>query len=105
MSSHNEQLQPTPFDGAQPAPVEVPAAAADKRHEGTPPWVLPALGGLVLLAILVIFWLPERINTGAPQDQSTDPAAAATANPAQPGQAAQTAAGPELSPWSDAQAA
>lgn len=105
MSSHNEQLQPTPFDVAQPAPVEVPAAAAGRRREGTPAWVLPALGGLVVLAVLVIFWLPERINTGAPQGAPADPAAAAAASPAQPGQAAQPAAGPEVSPWSDAQAA
>ena len=105
MSSHNEQLQPTPFDVAQPAPVEAPAAAAGKRREGTPAWVLPALGGLVVLAVLVIFWLPERINTSTPQSAPADPAAAASASPAQPGQAAQPAAGPEVSPWSDAQAA
>ncbi len=102
MSSHNEQLQPTPFDVAQPAPVAAPAAAAGKRREGTPAWVLPALGGLVLLAVLVIFWLPERINTSAPQGAPADPAVVATT---QPGQAAQPAAGPEVSPWSDAQAA
>ena len=88
MSSHNEQLQPTPFDVAQPAPVEAPAASAGKRREGTPAWVLPALGGLVLLAVLVMFWLPERINTSAPQGAPADPAVAATASPAQPGQAA-----------------
>ena len=108
MSPDNEQLQPTPFDVARPAPVEAPVAAAAKRREGTPSWVLPALAGLVLLAVLVIFWLPERINSSASQPAPADPANTA-ASAAQPdkagGQAAQPAAGPEVSPWSDAQAA
>jgi tetratricopeptide (TPR) repeat protein len=109
MSSHNEQLQPTPFDVAQPAPVQAPAAADSKRREGTPSWVLPALGGLLLLAVLVIFWLPDRINAPVPEPAAPGQAGAAEANLAQPGQAtgqaAQVAAGPDVSPWSDAQAA
>ena len=93
---------------ARPAPVEAPVAAAGKRREGTPSWVLPALAGLVLLAVLVIFWLPERINSSASQPAPADPAntAASAAQPGKAGgQAAQPAAGPEVSPWSDAQAA
>ena len=109
MSSHNEQLQPTPFDVAQPAPAAAPAAAAGKRREGTPGWVLPALGGLLLLALLVIFWLPNRVNTPGPEPASADTAPASPAGSAQPaaatGEAAQEPAGPDVSPWSDAQAA
>ncbi len=109
MSSHNEQLQPTPFDVVQPTPVE-PATASSHRREGTPPWVLPALGGLMLLAVLVIFWLPERVNVPDPEPAAADQASATQANqihasPAS-GQANPGAStGPNISPWSDAQLA
>ena len=105
MSSHNEQVQPTPFDAAQPAPIAPQAAAANLRREGAPAWVLPALGVLLLLAVLVIFWLPERVN--APVSD-----AAVAGQPSQNTAAAVTApetrsapAGPDVSPWSDAQLA
>jgi tetratricopeptide (TPR) repeat protein len=105
MSSNNEQLQPTPFEVVQPAPVEPAAASAGPQREGTPRWVLPALGGLVLLAVLVIFWLPERIAAPEPvtidqQSQVQAPAAAA-----QTGAATKAPSGPDVSPWSDAQLA
>jgi tetratricopeptide (TPR) repeat protein len=105
MSSNNEQLQPTPFEVVQPAPVEPAAASAGPQREGTPRWVLPALGGLVLLAVLVIFWLPERIAAPEPvtidqQSQVQAPAAAAQA-----GAATKAPSGPDVSPWSDAQLA
>jgi tetratricopeptide (TPR) repeat protein len=75
------------------------------------PWVLPALGGLLLLALLVIFWLPERVA-----DPTAEPASTAEVNgpadadgQASPGQAGAPAAkspsGPDTSPWSDAQLA
>ncbi len=56
MSSHKEQLQPTPFDVVQPRPVE-PATTVEKqqRESGTPRWVLPALGGLLLLATVLLY--------------------------------------------------
>ena len=115
MSSHNEQLQPTPFDVVQPAPA-APATAVDRqRREGTPPWVLPALGGLLLLAVLVIFWLPERVNAPPTESAGTGRASQAQADAgaesqAQAGTAAGqagtgAAAGPDVSPWSDAQLA
>ncbi|MDG2271547.1 MAG: hypothetical protein P8L39_04540, partial [Halioglobus sp.] len=61
MSSHNDPLEPTPFDAVKPAPVPNSANRnADVAvPRGTPVWVLPALGGLLLLAVLVIFWLPN----------------------------------------------
>lgn len=109
MSSQNEQLQPTPFDVVQPAPVETPVTAPGQRRDGTPPWVLPALGGLLLLAALVIFWLPERV--AAPRPEPVDAVAAGPTAGEQPqaNQAQVTKAGspsgPDVSPWSDAQLA
>ena len=112
MSSHKEQLQPTPFDVVQPAPVAAASSPGSQPQGGTPRWVLPALGGLVLLAALVIFWLPEKVSTpaSAPADSSqadeaaTNPADATPAAAARPnGQGA--APGPDVSPWSDAQMA
>jgi len=104
MPSHNEQVQPTPFDVVAPTPAEPTSSAGEQRREGAPAWVLPALGGLLLLAVLVIFWLPERVSTPAPTPAATDPAAQATATPA-PDASQRAPAGPDASPWSDAQMA
>jgi tetratricopeptide (TPR) repeat protein len=106
MSSHNDPLQPTPFDASTSAPaespVETPAAA-----RGTPAWVLPALGGLLLLAAVVIFWLPERVGTPPPAEPpSAEDAAAGVADTApdiRPTPA--TPATDDTSPWSEAQLA
>jgi tetratricopeptide (TPR) repeat protein len=105
MSSHNEQVQPTPFDVVQPTTVEPASAAASPRREGTPPWVLPALGGLVLLAVLVVFWLPERVST--PDQEATVAQESAPVSPTagQGSAAAVKPATPDVSPWSDAQMA
>ena len=65
MPSHNEQLEPTPFDVVEPTPVAPAGSTGEPRREGTPGWVVPALGGLVVLAVLVIFWLPERVAAPA----------------------------------------
>lgn len=109
MSSHNEQLQPTPFDAVQPAPEEPSGPPAGQRREGAPPWVLPALGALLLLAVLVIFWLPERVSAPAPETVAADRAASeqATGEQTVPGARGgpESAAGPDVSPWSDAQLA
>lgn len=104
MSSHNEQVQPTPFDAAQPAPVQAPDQGRPRR-EGTAPWVLPALGGLLLLAVIVVFWLPQRINPESPQPDAGQEEA--QAGPAR-AESESTKPGPgkiESSPWSDAQLA
>ena len=105
MSSHNEQVQPTPFDVAQPVQPETPAAQAP-GPQGAAPWVLPALGGLLLLAVLVIFWLPERVD--APAVADTESPAATAANDSAPAAPLAKPAGPkkpDASPWSDAQMA
>ena len=95
MPSHNDPVQPIPFDVVQPAPAPTATArTADVEvHRGTPAWVLPALGALLVLALLVIFWLPNNL-------QPTQPASAPTATAGQP--SATTA---DTTPWSDAQAA
>lgn len=107
MSSHNEQVQPTPFDVVEPTPVAPASTPGSERREGTPGWVIPALGGLVLLAALVIFWLPERVGTPtsapAPADSQVEPQA--QVGPAGTGAAQGASAGPDVSPWSDAQLA
>jgi len=109
MSSHNEQVQPTPFDVAQPTPPQEPDGAVDARR-GTAPWVLPALGGLVLLAVLVIFWLPERVAepgeqaTVAPEQTPVAPDTARTTPVAKPA-ARSPASKTDASPWSEAQLA
>ncbi|MCB2068228.1 MAG: hypothetical protein KDF67_00560 [Ottowia sp.] len=103
MSPHNEPLQPTPFEAVQPQPV-APTVSERQHREGLPPWVLPALGGLLLLALLVIFWLPERVADPAAEPAPGEPAstAAGAAEPAST-PAAKTPTGPDTSPWSDAQ--
>jgi tetratricopeptide (TPR) repeat protein len=103
MPSHNEQVQPTPFDVVEPAPVAPAADTGSQRREGTPGWVVPALGGLVLLAVLVIFWLPERVSAPAPAPAEAD--AQSQAAPASGGATGSKPAGPDVSPWSDAQLA
>ena len=105
MPSHNEQVQPTPFDVVEPTPVAPAGTAGGQRREGTPGWVVPALGGLVLLAVLVIFWLPERVGAPAPAavPAETDPRTQAA--PASGGATGAKPAGPDVSPWSDAQLA
>lgn len=101
MSSPNEQLEPTPFELA-------PQSEPDTVEAKSPPnWVLPALAGLALLALLVVFWLPAQVdestsgNTPEPNVTVAEPTA--DASPASSPRA--EPAGPEVSPWSDAQAA
>ena len=109
MSSHNDPLEPTPFDAVQPAPVPNSAHRnADVAvPRGTPVWVLPALGGLLLLAVLVIFWLPKSLESvknvpepTATETSGTDSAAQSVSAAGKP-----SAASVDASPWSDAQAA
>ena len=82
MPSPNEPVQPTPFEAVEPvrtSPDNPPAAARP-----TAPWVLPALGGLLLLALLVVFWLPGRVpDTAVVTDDPETTTAALAEQPAQ----------------------
>jgi hypothetical protein len=100
-----DPIKPIPFEAVPTAPASPPAADTPPGRRGTN-WVLPALGGLVLLALVVVFWLPDWVGDAA----TPDPGAAAApdaATAARPGGGAGTseAAPPDTTPWSDAQAA
>lgn len=100
MSSPNQQLEPTPFEPATPAEPD-PVAV-----KSSPDWVLPALALLAVLALLVVFWLPEQVaetDAIAGPGTAATPATSGTRNPASTNTAGKSA-GPEVSPWSDAQA-
>jgi tetratricopeptide (TPR) repeat protein len=101
MSSHNEQVQPAAFDVATPAPAETARPAAQETEAQRPGWMVPALLGLAVVAVLVVFWLPGRVGTAKlpPQvsEQASEPSKVL---PQKPGEQAA-----EASPWSDAQLA
>jgi len=99
MSSHNEQLQPTPFEVAQPPQPE------QSETKPAASWILPALGGLLLLALLVFFWLPEQVSP--PQLEQAPPAANGTITDRTPGAAAvkPVTSADDGTPWSEAQLA
>jgi len=101
MSSHNEKVKPTAFELAQPAPEHPSGTAAAK---GLPVWVLPSLAALVVLALIVVFWLPGRFD-----GQATAPPIALedknSASPPTVKSGKPQSASEEASPWSDAQLA
>lgn len=128
MSSHNDPVKPIPFDVVEPVPIPSASVgagggtASTPAPHGTPVWVLPALGLLVILAALVIFFLPGALeqrqgtpantSAAAPDPVATPPGASATestaASPATADKAAPGASNPvneDGSPWSDAQLA
>ena len=107
MPSPNEPLQPTPFDVAEPTPAREHSPVSPDSSKGSPAWVLPALGGLLLLAALVIFWLPERVDAPAvpPGQVTTDQAADSMQTTPTTASGQATAAQAEATPWSDAQLA
>ncbi len=101
MSKQNEQVKPAAFSLADseppPPPQASPSASSSK-------WVIPALAGLVVVAIIVVFLLPALVSTPSttsgpevePQMENVKVAPAkGKSNPAVE----------EASPWSDAQMA
>jgi tetratricopeptide (TPR) repeat protein len=111
MPSHNDPVRPIPFEAVTPAPT--PGAAVNTANaaapRGTPAWVLPAMGLLLLLATLVLFLVPGVLlppdpNTEAGASESSVAAEnAAPDTPAAPTKGGQAPA--DASPWSDAQQA
>jgi len=99
MTTNNEQISPAKFDVISASPPAHPAAT-DNTNNRTPRWVLPTLLALVFVAVLVVFWLPDRIKTqtvltttGNAEAISTPAPASTLAHPT----------GEEASPFSDAQ--
>lgn len=112
MPSHNDPVKPIPFEVVKPAPT--PGATANTMNtpaqRGTPAWVLPAMGMLLLLATVVVFLVPGVLlpppKTEPAASESSAPAASAPAETASaPAAGAATPAGADGSPWSDAQQA
>lgn len=105
MSIEKERVEPAPFDAV--APVDKPIATGNTTVPGPPRWTLPALVGLVVLAIAVVFWLPSALKTvstdNEPRQARTEDSGDAMATPARPGTAARDSeAG---TPFADAEAA
>jgi tetratricopeptide (TPR) repeat protein len=100
MSKHNQKVEPARFEPAA-SPSAGWAAAGEDNATTTrtcagerPNWVMPALGSLVVLALLVFFWLPRQIDTGSIEVDAGESAP----NRGKP-------AAVDVSPWSDAQLA
>ncbi|TGD75748.1 hypothetical protein E4634_02410 [Mangrovimicrobium sediminis] len=95
-SPQAQPLEPTPFELAPPSPAAEPPPPA-----GAPRWLWPALGALLLAALLVVFWLPQRVTP-----PEAEPGTVATPSPAHtPAQGGSSQAVEEDSPWADAQTA
>jgi|AntAceMinimDraft_5_1070358.scaffolds.fasta_scaffold00532_14 tetratricopeptide (TPR) repeat protein len=114
MSSHNDPVKPIAFDVIQPASDSTVGASASTKkttaptQRGTPVWVLPALGLLVVLAALVIFLLPAALEPkqSAPGTTSESSGAIAPAQEQAAGTAEKSPPAVDASaPWSDAQIA
>lgn len=106
MNDQNKKVEPVRFEPAaaekpEAAPPETRGRQAAPTRGGHGKWIVPALGGLVLLALLVFFWLPgqvspERIARDIAARESTETATAS--NRPRPAEE-------QASPWQDAQSA
>lgn len=102
MSSHNDQIRPTKFDVNDKAASTPHSPPLDSNTHSTPRWVLPLLLALVVVAVIVVFWLPGRIDQ---QPALTPPVNAVVTSSASPAVAGSESAVGEATPWSDAQRA
>jgi tetratricopeptide (TPR) repeat protein len=104
MTSSHEPVQPTPFEAAQPAPeTEAPQGGGN----AAPRWLIPALLGLLVLAALVVFWLPEQVgDRPAPTaETAAEEQAIAGDGGSTAGSPAAAPSGPDITPWNEAQLA
>jgi tetratricopeptide (TPR) repeat protein len=102
MSSHNEQVKPAAFDVAAPVSSQTVADTTAGAQTDRPSWMIPALLGLGVLAVLVVFWLPGKVGPAdiEPSAAIQTPEQTATAKQKKSKDQAE-----EASPWSDAQLA
>lgn len=105
MNDQNKKVEPVRFEPAADKSSELPLDAPAERKQAArgdrEQWILPALGGLLVLALLVFFWLPGQVTPGqvAADRAAAEPTAAAPAGSRTP------AAVEASSPWQDAQVA
>jgi hypothetical protein len=105
MSDQNKKVEPVRFEpaaGPSRKPLEdSPARAPGTGSGGPDKWLVPALGGLLVLALLVFFWLPGQVTPGkVAEEVINETANAGGAASARPKPSSQ-----EVSPYADAQLA
>ena len=67
----SDKSQPDRFQRVEPTPFDAPGAAAPPPVVGAadsapPKWMIPAIGGLAVLALIVVFVLPSLVDTSPP---------------------------------------
>lgn len=78
-SVRKERVEAAPFAAAEPV-----APAPGETPSGPPRWALPALGGLAVLALVVVVWLPGALKPAqAPAESIATPGATAEVAPAE----------------------
>ena len=107
MSSHNEPVQPTHFEAPDSTPAQVLPERGSAPASGVPRWVLPALIGLGVMAVIVVFWLPGKVSAPVPtpESQQSDASTPASNTPGSSTATPQAKSVEEASPFSDAQMA
>lgn len=101
MSDHNPKVEPIRFDAVGTSAPATPEQESGTHHDagktasehpaGPPSWALPALGVLLVLALLVFFWLPSTV-----EPPSVEVEVGSQPPKPRPGMA-------EISPWQEAQ--
>jgi len=105
MASRDGKIQPSEFEPRTGA-TERDGSTGAARAQRVPRWILVALVSLALLALAVIFLLPQHVSTPRPTAPAPVPDTGAKATPP-PTDAAPAPPGVEVeaSPWAEAQMA
>lgn len=75
MSEQFERVEPTPFSSPEPTPEGAPPATGTAGTGGErPPWLVPALAGLGVLALAVVFLLPLLVDPDPATPSASRPA-------------------------------
>jgi tetratricopeptide (TPR) repeat protein len=98
MQENPEKINPAGFETITPAdPALSQAIAPEARSSTENRWVPPVLTGLIVLAAIVIFWLPSAVDKPVLESPAGEQATAAS----QP--TSSDSREPERSPWQEAQ--